>query len=136
MLRKFLKPMKLPAAADLGILILRVGLPIMMIPYGYDKLNVFLSGDHSFPNPLGLGSELSYILTIFAELVCSILIVFGLFTRAALIPLIINMLVIVLIVHAEDGFDKKEHGISFLVTYLTLFLTGPGKFSLDSRLFK
>jgi putative oxidoreductase len=136
MLKKFLKPIKLPASADLGVLILRVGISALMITHGYDKLTHFLTGDHSFPDPIGLGPELSYILTIFAEFVCSILIILGLFTRLALIPLLINMFVIVLIIHAEDSFDKKEHAISFLVTYLTLLLTGPGRFSVDSNMYK
>ncbi|MCE6988189.1 DoxX family protein [Dyadobacter sp. CY323] len=136
MMRKFLKPPKLPASADFGVLILRVGISVLMLTHGYAKLKGFLSGDHSFADPIGIGEELSYILTICAEFGCSILLVLGLFTRAALIPLIFTMLVVALIVHGEDPFSKKEHAISFLIVYLTLFFTGPGKYSVDSNLYK
>jgi putative oxidoreductase len=136
MLRKFLKPLKLPPSADLGVLILRVGISALMLTHGYAKLQGFLSGDHSFADPIGIGEELSYILTIGAEFGCSILLVLGLFTRAALIPLIFTMLVVALIVHGDDPLSEKEHSISFLIVYLTLFLTGPGKYSVDSNLYK
>jgi putative oxidoreductase len=136
MFKKFLKPTKLPASADAGVLILRVGISLLMLTHGYAKLESFLGGNREFADPIGIGEQLSYILTIFAEFGCSILLILGLFTRAALIPLIITMLVVVLIVHGEDPFDKKEHGISFLIVYITLFLTGPGRYSVDSGLYR
>lgn len=58
----------------------------------------------------------------------------GLWTRAALIPLIINMSVIVFIAHAGDPFGRKEIGLFFLITFVVLFLTGPGKYSMDNKL--
>jgi putative oxidoreductase len=136
MLKKFLKPIKLPASADFGVLILRAGISCLMLTHGYAKLSGFLDGNRSFADPIGIGEELSYVLTIFAEFVCSILVILGLFTRAALIPLLITMIVVVFIVHGPDPFDKKEQAVSFLITYLTLFFTGPGKFSIDSKLYK
>ena len=136
MLKSFLKPIKLPASADFGVLILRVGISCLMLTHGYAKLSGYLGGDHAFADPIGIGEELSYILTILAEFGCSILLILGLFTRAALIPLIFTMLVVVFIVHGPDSFDKKEHGVSFLITYLSLFFTGPGKYSIDSKLYR
>ncbi|WP_031530571.1 DoxX family protein [Dyadobacter crusticola] len=136
MLKRFLKPIKLPASADFGVLILRVGISCLMLTHGYAKLSGYLGGNRSFADPIGIGEELSYILTIFAEFVCSILVILGLVTRAALIPLIFTMIVVVFIVHGADPFDKKEHAVSFLITYLTLFFTGPGKFSIDSKLYR
>ncbi|MCE7061545.1 DoxX family protein [Dyadobacter sp. CY343] len=136
MLKKFLKPIKLPASADFGILILRVGISCLMLTHGYAKLSGYLGGDSSFADPIGIGEELSKVLTILAEFGCSILLILGLFTRAALIPLIITMIVVVFIVHGPDPFAEKEHAISFLITYLTLFFTGPGKYSIDNKLYR
>jgi putative oxidoreductase len=136
MMKKFLKPIKLPASADLGVLILRVGISALMLTHGYAKLANFLSGSRSFADPIGIGEELSFVLTIFAEFVCSILLILGLASRAALIPLIFTMIVVVFIVHGADPFDQKEHAVSFLIVYMTLFLTGPGKYSVDSRLYR
>jgi len=136
MLKQFLKPIKLPASVDWAVLILRVGVSCLMLAHGYAKLTTFLGGDHSFADPIGIGEELSYVLTIFAEFGCSILVILGLGTRAALIPLIITMVVVIMVVHAKDPFDKKEHALLFLIPYITLFLTGPGRFSVDSGLFR
>lgn len=136
MLKRFLKPIKLPASADCAVLILRVGISCLMLTHGYAKLTNFLGGDRAFADPIGIGEELSYVLTICAEFGCSILIILGLGTRAALIPLIITMVVVATIVHAKDPFDMKEHALLFLFPYIALFLTGPGRFSVDAKLYR
>ena len=136
MLKNFLKPIKLPDVADWAVLILRVGISLLMVTHGYAKLSKFMSGDHSFGDPIGIGEELSLILTIGAEFFCSILLIIGLASRAVLIPLLFTMLVVLFIVHANDPFDKKEHALLFIIPYITLLFTGPGRFSFDKVLFK
>jgi len=124
-----------PIATDLGLLLLRIAAGgFMAYSHGWGKFQKVLSGDMSFGDPIGVGEEASLVLTVFAEFFCGILVVAGLFTRAALVPLIITMLVAVFIVHAHDPFSKQEFGLLFLIPYLTLFLTGPGKYSLDKQL--
>ncbi len=70
---------------------------------------------------------------VFAEVFCPVLLVFGLFTRYATIPLLITMGVAVFVVHGGDSFSKQELGLVYFVAFLTLLLAGPGKYSLDSR---
>lgn len=70
-------------------------------------------------------------LTIFAELFCSILLILGLFTRLATIPLLITMLVVIHL-HEWQLFDKQELAPAFFVGYLVILLLGPGKYSLDA----
>jgi len=114
------------------LLVLRVSIAAFMMVHGYQKLQGILAGGEiQFGDPIGVGAPLSLYLTVFAEFFCSILLLLGLATRLALIPLIITMLVAVLIVHAPDGFDKKELGLHFLAVYLFLLVSGPGKYSLD-----
>lgn len=136
MLQRIFSPSTLPCDANWGILILRVGTSLLMLNYGYAKLERFLGGERGFADPIGLGEELSFMLTIFAEFICSLLLMAGLFTRAALVPLIIAMLVAFLIIHSDDPFEKQEHPLLFLIPYVTLFFTGPGRYSLDQRIFK
>src|SRR5690625_4652822 len=88
-----------------------------------------------FDTPIALGPELSLILVIFAEVFCAAFVITGLWTRPALIALIINMVVITFIAHADDPFSSKELPLFFLVAWIPLFLSGPGKYSLDQRLF-
>lgn len=115
-----------------GLLILRVSVGLIMIfAHGLPKFNKLTSGEPiQFPDPIGIGSETSFILVIFAELFCSILLILGVSTRLTLIPLITTMLVAVFIVKAGKPLDVIELPLLFLVTYIALFLTGPGKFSL------
>jgi putative oxidoreductase len=103
-----------------------------MVHHGYEKLQSLLAGSTDFPDPLHVGGQMSLALTVFAEFFCSILVAFGLFTRFALVPLIICMLVIVLVVSAKESLSDKEHALLFLVAYVALLCTGAGKFSVDS----
>ena len=119
---------------DIGLFILRVGISLLMIPHGWSKLQRLNNGE-DFYNFLGMGSEVSLLLIVIAEFFCSILLIIGIGTRFILIPLMIGMLVVVFMVHGADPFGDKEHGLLFLVPYLTLFITGPGKYSLDYYLF-
>jgi putative oxidoreductase len=123
-------------AMQFGILIMRLAAGSMMLTHGYPKLIGFTTKVKTFPDPIGLGSEFALLLTVFAELLCSALLILGLMTRLALIPLIITMAVVVFVIHGGDPFGKIELGLFYLVTYLFLMLTGPGKFSLDNWILK
>jgi putative oxidoreductase len=136
MLKKLLSPTLQTPQTDYGLLILRIGISFFMARHGYDKLQNLLAGSTDFPDPLHVGGQLSLALTVLAEFFCSILLALGLFTRFALIPLIICMVVIVFVVSAKESLDDKEHALLFLVAYIVLFCTGAGKFSVDDRLFK
>ena len=114
-----------------GILLLRIIFGLTMIGHGWGKFVNFTMLSVSFPDPIGLGSMISLSLVVFAELFASILLLAGLASRMALIPLIINMLVAFFIVHAADPFANKELAFLYLIVYIALMITGPGKFSID-----
>lgn len=117
---------------NLWLLLLRLGIAALMLTHGLPKLNMLLNGQAAaFGDPVGLGPATSLVLSAFAEVVCSVLILMGLATRLATIPLIINMLVAVLVVHGGDPFVRQELGLLYLFTYFTLLVTGAGKYSLD-----
>ena len=120
---------------SIGLLILRLGVGLMMaLGHGWGKLSNFGDMSSKFADPIGVGSEFSLGLTVFAEFFCSLAIVLGFITRGAVIPLIITMLVAVFIIHSDDPWGKKEFGLLYLVPYLTLLFTGPGRYSLDRLL--
>jgi len=134
MLKRLLS--KQPYSIDLALLILRIASGGFMLTHGWPKLLNFNKRLESFRDPIGLGSEASLTLTVFAEVFCSALLILGLYTRLALIPLIITMSVVAFIVHGSDSFGDKEKALLFLSSYLAIFFAGPGKFSLDARLRK
>jgi putative oxidoreductase len=122
---------------DVGLLLLRVSIGGMMAAaHGWGKLLSFSEKSGSFPDPLSVSPQVSMGLAIGAELFCSIALVLGLFTRLATLPLIITMLVAVLIIHGDDPWAKKELATLYLIPFVCLLFTGPGRFSLDAKIFK
>ncbi len=123
-------------ALNIGMLVLRVGFGILMIPgHGWAKLASFDAQKEQFVSFMGLSPALSLGLAVFAEFFCSLLIIAGLFTRLATIPLIITMLVAINM-HKWQIFGDSELAPAFLFAYITLFLIGPGKYSLDAMVSK
>lgn len=118
---------------DLGLLILRAVFGFtMMYGHGLGKLNKLTSGEEiQFMNFMGLGEEVSLALVVFAEFFCAILLIAGLFTRWAVIPLIFTMGVAFFKVHFNDAFGDMEASLIYLAAYLAVYLLGPGRYSLD-----
>jgi putative oxidoreductase len=125
-----------PLWNDLALLVLRLALGGLMLTHGWPKLDNYASRVETFRDPIGLGSALSLQLTIFAEVVCAILIILGLATRFAIIPLAFAMGVAAFVVHADDPFSKQELPMLYFFGLISLFFTGPGSYSLDKRLGK
>jgi putative oxidoreductase len=122
-----------PTLFHIGLLLMRVVFGFTMITHGWAKFTNFTMLSAAFPDPIGLGSTISLSLVVFAELFASMLLIIGLGTRLALIPMIINMLVAYFVVHANDPFANKELAFLYLFIYVALMIFGPGKFSLDAK---
>jgi len=125
-----------PFATDAGLLLLRLFSGLVMMNYGWDKLMNFTEKAAYWPDPFHVGGSASLALTIFGELICPFFITLGLFTRIALIPAGINMIMAIAIGHVGQPLDAREHALSFLIPYLVLFLLGPGRFSADAGFLK
>ena len=120
---------------DMALLVVRITVAGLMLAHGLPKLEMLLSGDPvQFPAIFGLSAASSLALAIFAEVVCSVLILVGLGTRLAVIPLIFTMLVAAFYIHGADPFARKEPAILYLLPYVLLLLAGSGKYALDHLL--
>ena len=120
------------SSLNFWLLLLRIVVACLMITHGLPKLEKVIAGDFKFADPIGLGARTSLILTVIAEVLCPVLILIGFATRLATIPLIINMTVIVFIV--VQDFTKKEFPLLYLLIFITLLVTGAGKYSVDGML--
>lgn len=135
-MKKLLSTKYSAGAFSAAMLILRLGTGLIMMNLGYTKLIKFSEMKDTFMNFMGLGSTTSLVLVIFAEFFCSILIILGLFTRLATIPLIIVMSVVLIKVTHGDFLNDGQLPSLFLLTYITLLLVGPGRASVDAMIGK
>lgn len=131
-MKKVLSVAPAPFAVDAALLVARVGIALLMLTHGLPKMVMLFSGNPvQFPPVLGFSAELSLGLAVFAEVFCSILLIVGLGTRLAVVPLIITMLVAAFVIHAADPFARQEPALYFLLVYVVLLLAGSGKYSVD-----
>ena len=131
---------------DSGILVGRVGLGLSMaMAHGLGKMQNFSMVAEKFPDPIGIGSTASLALAVFAELVCGLLIVVGAGTRLALTQLMATMGVAIYfhmeklgdpLFPAKPGASSAELAFIYLIGFTVLFITGPGRFSIDHLIVK
>ena len=114
------------------ILVVRVLFGILFLTHGYDKLLAHASMADLFADPFKIGSTISFWMVVFAEVVCSFALIFGILQRIVLIPMIITMCVAFFVVHGGDIFATKELAFVYLMIFILLFVTGPGQYSFDS----
>lgn len=120
------------ANTNFALLLLRAGAALMMLTHGVPKLMQFFSGEPiAFASVFGMSAALSLALAVFAEVLCSIFILFGLGIRLSSIPLIITMLIAAFHIHGADPFSSKEKSLLFGLIFIVLLLTGAGKYSID-----
>ena len=119
-------------ATDLGLLLLRLGLGLMMaFGHGLGKLPPsagFIEGTAAMGFPLP---------TVFAwaaalsEFVGGLLIAVGLATRPAALFVAGTMAVAAFVAHAGDPFGDREMALVYLTGALALVATGGGRYALD-----
>lgn len=119
--------------ANICLLLVRVTTGLfMLLGHGLSKLNRLMSSEPiKFSDPFGLGPDISLGMAVFAEVLCSFLIIIGLATRLATIPLLITMTVAVTYAHASDPFGVKEKPLVFILVFLMLLVFGSGRYSVD-----
>lgn len=134
---KFLRFSFLPVNTDFALFVLRLWIGgSMFFLHGWEKLVKFSDKSSGFPDPFGIGSTASLVLAIFGEVVCSVLIVLGLFTRFAALAGIVTMGVAFFMIHESklSGTNSGELAFIYLGGYVTLFLAGAGQVGLDAGL--
>ena len=118
--------------AENGVFLLRVSVSLLMLSHGVPKALDYQNLVQSFPDPLNVGTEVSAMLIVFAEVGCSILLLFGLFGRFASATLFIAMIVAAFVHHFADPFSSRELPLLYAAVYACLTFTGPGSPSIDA----
>lgn len=137
MIKKILNPGTYSREINIALLFLRVSIGILMLTHGTGKFLTLLDGGPvEFADPIGIGPAASLALAVFAEVFCSLLLIFGIATRFAVIPLLFTMLVAALIVHSDDAFRVKEMALIYLSVFISILIAGAGKISVDNWIYK
>lgn len=124
-------------AVDICMLILRLFSGGFMLTHGIPKLQKLTSSSEiKFADPFGFGPVFSLALAVFAEVICSVLLMLGLGTRIASLFLIITMGVAAFHAHAADPFATKEKALLYLLIFTAILIIGPGRFSVDRSIAK
>jgi putative oxidoreductase len=128
-------------STDMALLIARLAFGgSMLFAHGLPKLQNFSSISEKFPALFGLSSSTCLGLAIFAEVLCSILLVLGLTTRFALSQLIVTMAVGIhyhMNILKQQLFDapgkaSAELAFIYLMIFVVLMILGSGRVSLDA----
>lgn len=104
--------------------------------HGIEKWAQFNYLSHTFPDPLGIGSQISLVLAICAELFCSIFFIFGFLYKFTLLPMIFTMIIAFFAVHHASIAQGGELSFIYLIIFVVLLLYGPGRLSFDYILSK
>ena len=135
-MRKLLSTNYSAGAFNTAMLLLRIVAAGLMLKHGYDKMVHFEETASHMMNFMGIGSKATTALLIFAEFFCSLMVIIGLFTRLACIPLIIAMTVALVKAHNADFLGEGQMAALYLLCFTVLLFTGPGKVSVDSMIGK
>lgn len=135
-MKKFLKLSFIPQNFDFGLLLLRIFLGFSLFyKHGIEKIFSFSEMQTHFPDPLHIGATPGLIYAMLSDGICSILIILGLATRLAALMVAFNLFVVFAFLHGFSFVDgHAELVYAYLGGFLTILITGPGKYSMDNKL--
>jgi len=124
---------------DIGKLVLRLTLGILVLFHGIAKLRYGVSGLEDLLRSHGLPALFAYGAFV-GELLAPLMVLVGLYARIGALFIAIHMVVAIALAHSsqlaafgQDGGWALELQGFFLFTAIAVFLIGPGTFSIDRR---
>jgi len=121
---------------DRGKLVLRVLLAVLILFHGVSKLIGGVGPISGMLAKAGLPGAFGYLVYV-GEVVAPLLILVGVFTRAAALVVVVNMIVALLLVHTRQFFTLSDTGGwalelqgMYLGTAVAIALLGAGRYSL------
>ena len=119
--------------ANLAILVLRLLVGGLMLTHGIVKQQHFAALREGFPDPIGWGAAASLVMIILVEVGCSLLVLAGLLTRFAVIPMIFAMAMAITTL-PDMSLGLIELPLLYIGMCIVLLIAGPGRYSIDRLL--
>lgn len=115
----------------LALLFMRVAAALLLLQvHGLPKLLHWQSELQHIDDPFGLGALPTLALAVFAEVLCPILLVLGVFARLACLPVIAVLLVALVFVHPQWTLEEGQFAWWMLILFSGLAIAGPGSYRL------
>ncbi|MGE8514512.1 MAG: DoxX family protein [Chryseobacterium culicis] len=122
---------------NIALLVFRVLLSVeLIVAHGLKKIGVGVSEAEQVPNPLHLPEAFNNLFADAANLVFPVFVIFGFFTRIAVLPILAVTLTGYFILHWNDALLVKDTPFMYSLCYLFLLCVGSGKYSVDHYLTK
>lgn len=126
-------------AEDLGKLILRLTVGVLVLLHGFHKLMNGVSGIEGMVTGAGLPALLAYGVFL-GEVLGPVLLIVGFYARVGAALIMLNMIVAIVLAHSQQiflltpqgGWQLELQGL-YLFAALALLLMGPGRMSLNGR---
>lgn len=115
----------------LALLFMRVTAALLLLQvHGLPKLLHWQSELQHIEDPFGLGATPTLALAVFAEVLCPILLILGVFARLACLPVIAVLLVALVFVHPQWSLAEGQFAWWMLILFTGLAIAGPGSYRL------
>jgi putative oxidoreductase len=126
----------LSSSDDTAKLVLRVALAVLLLFHGISKVIGGVGFVSGALTKMGLPASFGYLVYI-GEVVAPLMILLGIWTRAAALVVVINMIVAVLLVHTKQFFTMSPTGGwalelqgLYFITAIVVALQGAGRYSV------
>ncbi|HGL4258814.1 DoxX family protein [Burkholderia dolosa] len=120
-------------AVDLGLLFLRVAASVLLIAvHGWPKIAHYTTEAAAIEDPFHLGRTLSIGFAIFAEVVCPLFMIVGLWPRLAALPVMIVTIVALVFVHPDWSLRDAQFAWMLLILFGTVAIAGAGRYALPN----
>jgi putative oxidoreductase len=118
-------------ATDFALCWLRItGCVVLFFAHGMPKLLHYEHELGAIEDPFGIGRQLTLMLAIFAEVLCPVSIVLGVFTRLATLPVLFLLAVSVFFVHPEWSWAEGQFAWLLIIIFSTILIAGSGRLAL------
>lgn len=125
-------------SSDIGKLLLRVSVGVLILFHGIHKVIYGVSGIEQMLSNVGFSEFLAYGVYM-GEVVAPIFIILGLYARVASLVLAFNMFVAIFLAYGFSLSLSKHGGLGieapllFLIMSLVIFLLGSGRYGVNSK---
>nr|WP_122847700.1 DoxX family protein [Pseudomonas viridiflava] len=136
-LQSGVSPKRAQTLIDWGLLFMRVSVSLLLLHvHGLPKLMHWSVEVQRIEDPFGLGGTLTLGLAVFAEVICPVLLILGVWARLACLPILAVLAVAVLLVHPEWSLEQGQFAWLLMILFAGLAITGPGPLVIGKALRK